>query len=371
MSNTQTSSPCKPGDIIELAGIKFVVLDDLGPSGPGSSEHDLFIRALESQGRSPFGSPYHSTNDYARSSLRWAVEDWFAKLVVAVSENGLFPEKRKLFKSRIIDLTTTDKYKGFGTVEVSAAPLTMEESRKYAGVIPDPDEDSWLANGWAGPGKFGSVFAMVVRTDGFWMHCNCANSRAIHPALVISTALLAPKDAPKSPQHPADDEKPSSGIIRRLDSHGCVEIPNSILHKLDLLEGDPLEIVPMEDGVFLRIKCPIADELERAAVALHNAYPHADFFSVDKHSKILSHCAGISADIQTWILRVVDGVHHKTVHIDTVVEGGMTKAIIAVPIRTNRKTIGFLVAVSPTEARKEAIINTMRVLASCIGNRRN
>lgn len=41
----------KPGDIVQLAGINFVVLEDRSPFNDVSESHDLFILALEGQGR--------------------------------------------------------------------------------------------------------------------------------------------------------------------------------------------------------------------------------------------------------------------------------------------------------------------------------
>ena len=35
------------GDIVNLAGIDFVALKDLGPSGDGKGDHDPFVLALK------------------------------------------------------------------------------------------------------------------------------------------------------------------------------------------------------------------------------------------------------------------------------------------------------------------------------------
>ena len=50
MKNTCISH--KPGDIVQLAGIDFVVLEDRGPFNGEGENHDLFILALEGQGES-------------------------------------------------------------------------------------------------------------------------------------------------------------------------------------------------------------------------------------------------------------------------------------------------------------------------------
>lgn len=57
----------EPGDIVTLAGTRFVVLD---VERRGSLPDSLFLLALESVGASEFGS----SNNYAESDLKKAVD---------------------------------------------------------------------------------------------------------------------------------------------------------------------------------------------------------------------------------------------------------------------------------------------------------
>lgn len=59
----------EPGDIVTLAGTRFVVLD---VERRGSLPDSLFLLALESVGASEFGS----SNNYAESDLKKAVDKW-------------------------------------------------------------------------------------------------------------------------------------------------------------------------------------------------------------------------------------------------------------------------------------------------------
>ena len=59
----------EPGDIVTLAGTRFVVLD---VERRGSLPDSLFLLALESVGASEFGS----SNNYAESDLKKSVEKW-------------------------------------------------------------------------------------------------------------------------------------------------------------------------------------------------------------------------------------------------------------------------------------------------------
>ena len=157
-----------PGDIITLADVEFAVLDII--------DGNPFVVALTNQGSSRFGD----SNNYANSTLRNVVENWLEDLDIDTD----------LVMEREIDLTTLDGYKGYGKLKVKAAPLTMDEARKYAELIPDPDDWSWLATGWGAPEHFGSTYALYVASDGYWDGDVCSNSRGIRPALMLSSALL-------------------------------------------------------------------------------------------------------------------------------------------------------------------------------------
>lgn len=185
MKNTCISH--KPGDIVQLAGIDFVVLEDRGPLNGEEENHDLFILALEGQGESRFGD----TNNYAESDLKGRVEDWLYRLTEKMAE-----EEREsdidLIRTRTISLTTLDGYKGYGELEVKAAPLTLDEARRCAEFMPDPDTASWLATGWGGPERNGAARALRVGTNGNWSNDFCSNAGyAIRPALVVSSSLFA------------------------------------------------------------------------------------------------------------------------------------------------------------------------------------
>ena len=181
----KTAVSHKPGDIIEIAGKKFVVLDDLSPFSEESEGHDLLILSLESQGESRFGE----NNNYAESELRRRTAAWLDDLL----DHGVDPD---LIRSRTIDLTTLDGHGEYGTLEVKAAPLTLDEARKYAKVIPNCDDACWLATGWGGPEYFGATYALGVDANGRWYSSYCSNSYGIRPALVISSFLLPSENEP-------------------------------------------------------------------------------------------------------------------------------------------------------------------------------
>ena len=185
MKNTCISH--KPGDIVQLAGIDFVVLEDRGPFNGEGENHDLFILALEGQGESRFGD----TNNYAESDLKGQVEGWLYRLTEKMAGDGRESDI-DLIRTRTISLTTLDGYKGYGELEVKAAPLTLDEARRCAEFMPDPDTASWLATGWGGPEHYGATYALLVYASGGWSSGSCSYAGyAIRPALVVSSSLFA------------------------------------------------------------------------------------------------------------------------------------------------------------------------------------
>lgn len=187
MKNTCISH--KPGDIVQLAGINFVVLEDCNPFNDESESHDIFILALEGQGTSRFGD----TNNYAESDLKDRVEEWLYRLTEKMTEQGLDAD---LIRTRTISLTTLDGYKGYGELEVKAAPLTLDEARRCAEAMPNPDTASWLATGWGGPEHYGASLALLVYTSGRWGYGSCSDGGyAIRPALVVSSSLFTPTES--------------------------------------------------------------------------------------------------------------------------------------------------------------------------------
>lgn len=181
----------EPGDIVTLAGTEFVVLD---VEHRGTLPDSLFILAKNTVGSSNFGR----FNDYEDSDLRMAVEEWLKGM-----------EKKGLDLDRIIpreiDLTTLDGCTLYGKLDVKAAPLTLDEARRYASRIPNADSWYWLATGWSGPLKGDKGSALYVNSNGGWYSYYCSDSYGIRPALKIpSDLLLDSADKPDLSEVPTD-----------------------------------------------------------------------------------------------------------------------------------------------------------------------
>ena len=171
----------EPGDIVTLAGTRFVVLD---VERRGSLPDSLFLLALESVGTSEFGS----YNNYAKSDLKKAVEKWLEDM----GKRGLDNDK---LIPREIDLTTLDGSGYYGKLSVKAAPLTLDEAGKYADIIPNAERWCWLATGWSGPSKSDGDLALFVYSNGDWSYNGCSSSYGIRPALKAPSILFEDSEA--------------------------------------------------------------------------------------------------------------------------------------------------------------------------------
>jgi hypothetical protein len=171
----------EPGDIVTLAGTRFVTLD---VERRGSLPDSLFLLALESVGASEFGS----SNNYAESDLKKAVDEWLEDM----DKKGL--DNAKLIP-RELNLTTLDGSGCYGKLSVKAAPLTLDEAREYADIIPDAKQWCWLATGWSGRSKSDVDVAMSVSSNGGWNGDDCSNSRGIRPALKVPSILFEDSEA--------------------------------------------------------------------------------------------------------------------------------------------------------------------------------
>ena len=169
------------GDIVTLAGTKFVVLD---VERCGSLPDILFLLTLESVGDSVFGI----SNNYAESDLKKAVDKWLEDM----GKMGL--DNAKLIP-REIDLTTLDGSGCYGKLSVKAALLTLDEAREYADIISNAEQWCWLATGWSGPSKSDGDLALCVNSGGDWVVRYCSESYGIRPALKAPSILFEDSEA--------------------------------------------------------------------------------------------------------------------------------------------------------------------------------
>lgn len=161
-----------PGSWITVGGVTFAILEER-PDG------SLFVVAISNQFTCRFGQ----TNNYIGSDLREATEEWLKDWV---EKNGF---NWAHIIPRDIDLTTLDGHK-YGVETVTVAPLTLDEFRQYAKIIPKPDIWSWLATGWGSP-SCGATYALSVNCKDGCGKSHCSDVYGVRPALVLSPDLFS------------------------------------------------------------------------------------------------------------------------------------------------------------------------------------
>lgn len=97
----------------------------------------------------------------------------------------------------------------YGCIAVKAAPLTMDEARKYADVIPNCDEATWLVTGWGGPEHFGYDYTLYK--GNHLCSEECKKSKGVRPALVIPSSLLDSEDV-----EPGLEDVPAEDLLKEI-----------------------------------------------------------------------------------------------------------------------------------------------------------
>lgn len=164
-----------PGDIVTVSGTEFVILDII--KLPKEDEPRYIAMTVKSQFNSIFDD---ESNDYAKSDLRNRVEEW-------IEEADL---DKAMLAPRFLNLMALDGYRGNGYISALAAPLTLDERRKYAGVIPGQDGDEWLATCWGDPEGADGFLGIGVTEDGRVMGYDTETPLGCRPAVLFDPKYL-------------------------------------------------------------------------------------------------------------------------------------------------------------------------------------
>ena len=92
--------------------------------------------------------------------------------------------------TRTVDLTALNGSKEYGTVECKVAPLTLDELRKYHGIIPKPEVWEWSATPWSTPKvNEDDTWVLGLRSGGGLNLYYCSNTFGSRPAFLIPSTL--------------------------------------------------------------------------------------------------------------------------------------------------------------------------------------
>ena len=169
------------GETFSVFGDKFVALDYI-------NGNVLAIRK-EIWKNAPFDTG--GVNDLRTASITGHLVEYFLGLCKQGASDDTIP-------MNVIDLKATDGSREYGTFDMRAGLLTLEQYGKYQDIIPLADDWWCLATPWRTPNPGGLRSPNTSNTDGVWHvdsngGCNyydAANSYGIRPALYFASDLL-------------------------------------------------------------------------------------------------------------------------------------------------------------------------------------
>lgn len=154
-----------PGKVVEYHGEPCVVLEH--------RKDGTLLMGVEWV-KHPFGS----TNNFAASSLRSHLNGPYLD---ALTENH--PDE---VITRTVDLTALNGSKEYGTCECKVAPLTLDELRKYHGIIPKPEVWEWSVTPWSTPCvDEDETWVLGLSTDGGVYYFSCSYTYGSRPAFLL------------------------------------------------------------------------------------------------------------------------------------------------------------------------------------------
>lgn len=161
------------GDTFELAGLTWKILD--------ITDKGYMCLADRLDGNKEFDS---DCNNWQSSDLRnYLNTDFYKKLSKTVGEDKIIPFER--------DLLSLDGQTEYGICEDKVSLLTVDEYRKYRGLIPNTNDYWWwLITPWSTPCNDYKVSVAVVSSSGRISYNFCRSSRGVRPVCIFSSSIF-------------------------------------------------------------------------------------------------------------------------------------------------------------------------------------
>lgn len=125
---------------------------------------------------------FGSSNNFAASSLRSHLNGPYLRSLTDGNPDEII--------TRTVDLTALNGSKEYGTCECKVAPLTLDELRKYHGIIPLPESFEWSVTPWSTPEvNEDDKWVMGLYTNGNVVNYYCTGTFGSRPAFLIPSSL--------------------------------------------------------------------------------------------------------------------------------------------------------------------------------------
>ena len=160
------------GDTFELAGITWKILE--------ITEEGYKCLADRLDESMEFDS---NSNDWRKSELReYLNNDFFDALGENIGKKYILPFHR--------DLMSLDGQIEYGTCTDKVSLLTVDEYRKYRGLIPNTDYWWWLISPWSTPCNKNETSVAVVSSSGDVYDDYCDGNYGVRPFCIFSSKIF-------------------------------------------------------------------------------------------------------------------------------------------------------------------------------------
>ena len=121
---------------------------------------------------------FGSDNNFASSSLRAHLNGPYLRSLTDGNPDEVI--------TRTVDLTALNGSKEYGTCECKVAPLSLDELRKYADIIPTPERFEWSVTPWSTPKvNEDDTWVMGLYSGGVIGNYYCADTYGSRPAFLL------------------------------------------------------------------------------------------------------------------------------------------------------------------------------------------
>ena len=152
---------------------------------------------------------FGSDNNFASSSLRAHLNGPYLRSLTDGTPDEVI--------TRTVDLTALNGSKEYGTCECKVAPLSLDELRKYADIIPTPERFEWSVTPWSTPKvNEDDTWVMGLNSDGnigYYIYCN--DSYGSRPAFLLPSNYTVEVEG--NPLEQYSTRELAEELFRRID----------------------------------------------------------------------------------------------------------------------------------------------------------
>lgn len=131
---------------------------------------------------------FGSSNNFATSALHDHLNGPYLDTLTRGSPEAVI--------TRTVDLTALNSSKEYGTCECKVAPLTLDELRKYHGILPLPECFEWSVTPWSTPCvDDDNCWVLGLDSNGSLGDGDCTNTHESRPAFLIPSDYTVEDDS--------------------------------------------------------------------------------------------------------------------------------------------------------------------------------